>query len=115
MDLLDIPLKGCYNIADNLITHRVAVGAQTSSAEQDNRVRIPDGTAAVCAEDRIIGESQSLEIALGRPIRPVGDAPQARVRRPTLWILPRSARYRVLRLSQKTGCGTSIGAAVFCF
>ena len=30
-------------------------------AEQDNRVRSPNGTAAVCAEGSFFGESQSLE------------------------------------------------------
>ena len=32
----------------------------TASAEQENRVRIPDGTAAVCAELSFFDESQSL-------------------------------------------------------
>ena len=35
------------------------------AAEQDNRVKIPDGTAAVCA-DVALGENQSLEETLGR-------------------------------------------------
>ena len=30
------------------------------AAEQDNRVKVPDGTAAVCAEVRSFGESRSL-------------------------------------------------------
>ncbi len=36
------------------------VGGNTQCAEQDNRVRIPDGTAAVCADVPTFGESQSL-------------------------------------------------------
>ena len=35
------------------------------AAEQDNRVRIPDGTAAVCA-DVALDENRSLEETLGR-------------------------------------------------
>ena len=38
-------------------------------AEQDNRVRIPDGTAAVSAEDLSHGENRSLEAIPGRPSR----------------------------------------------
>ena len=55
------------------------------SAEQDNQVKILNGTAAVCAEDKALGENRSL----GKPgkadlvaerLQPLL---QARVRRPT--------------------------------
>ncbi len=39
------------------------------SSQQDNRVRIPDGTAAVCAKRRSFGESQSLGNWEGRAQR----------------------------------------------
>lgn len=39
------------------------------SSEQDNRVRIPDGTAAVCAEARSFGENRPLGNREGRARR----------------------------------------------
>ena len=48
---LDRGFALCYNVFDNLITQCVAALAERAgAAEQDNRVKIPDGTAAVCAD-----------------------------------------------------------------
>jgi hypothetical protein len=52
---------------DNWIAVSWRMGRMASSAEQDNRVRIPDGTAAVSAQVPSFGESRSLdEIREGR-------------------------------------------------
>ena len=87
-------------------------GRGTLSAEQDNRVKIPNGTAAVCGMMFSYGESQSL----GKPgkaesIAGVPSAEKPRVRRPTEWISPFPRDYGKVRLSQKNGCGVKIDAA----
>ena len=56
LSALDRANPACYNISDNLITQCVAsFGALTGDAEQDNRVKIPDGTAAVSANGSLLG------------------------------------------------------------
>jgi hypothetical protein len=40
----------CYNAHDNLIPIPWRLWCIAAAAEQDNRVKIPNGTAAVCAE-----------------------------------------------------------------
>ena len=88
-----------------------------SAAEQDNRVKIPDGTAAVCA-DVALGENRSLEETPGRlsRSRESATAPISISQKTygtgcsALCVLWR------VRLSQKNGCGThDLGAAIFIF
>ena len=60
-----VPLQ-CYDNHDNLIEVPWQLRRRTFTAEQDNRVKIPNGTAAVCGMVLPFGESQSLEVIPGR-------------------------------------------------
>ena len=66
------------------------------AAEQDNRVQIPNGTAAVCADGVIERRKPVTGEFPGKADHHRGKAVlrKARVRRPTHWILPHPAWIR---------------------
>ena len=90
-----------------------------AAAEQDNRVKIPNGTAAVCAETIQNGENRSLEEILGRPLERRGRqaTPSAGASQKTYGngILHPPRVYGGCDLSQKTGCGTRYGCRSILF
>ena len=104
---VDKPFIRCYNTFDNLITHCVAGAALklhllNKITGCESRTVPPLYVPMVL----IFDESQSLGIP-GKAISIAAtQSCKARVRRPTLWILPLSACYGEVRLSQKNGCGT---------
>ena len=57
---IDKENRQCYNCFDNRISVPWQAGRVALLAEQDNRVKIPDGTAAVCAKKQAFGENRSL-------------------------------------------------------
>lgn len=59
-----------YNAFDNLIPVSWHAGRVGLCAEQDNRVKVPNGTAAVSTPRHTHGESRSLEAIPGRPRKP---------------------------------------------
>ena len=73
-------------------------------AEQDNRVRIPDGTAAVCAYGGSYDESQSLGNWEDRIT-----AKASTSQKTYAMAFLRFLRVMGSALSQKNGCGTCIG------
>ena len=97
----------CYNVADNWIAVSWQARCMAASAEQDNRVKIPDGTAAVSAEVSSFGENRSLGVSReGRGQRRGPPAPQAQVRRPTRWCFSCAPRAYGACMSRKNGRGT---------
>ena len=110
-----LTFKTCGAMIGRTIEKSVAWQGLCSAAlaEQDNRVRFPDGTAAVCAN----GHSKmkvSHWIFLGRQ-NDRGYFRKARVRRPTQCPFSASCALWEVRLSQKNGCGTHCGAAASLF
>ncbi len=81
----------------------------SQAAEQDNRVRIPDGTAAVSAHAFLLGESQSLGSFPGRPEEWAATPRLQSTSQKTYEIGPSPSVLDYAGvLSQKNGCGTSI-------
>ena len=80
-------------------------------AEQDNRVKIPDGTAAVCADISFFGENRSLGDPPGR-LKEMGRFSTQSTSQKTYEVcfLP-SLRVYGDDLSQKNGCGVFFDAA----
>jgi hypothetical protein len=114
--VIDLWGVGEYNFLDNRIAVSWLPGDKTLAAEQDNRVQIPNGTAAVSVMGRLFDESQSLGDREGKALRKGRNLLCKNASQKTYESdSPSFCAVRKERLSRKTGRGAVFAPWTFCF